>query len=106
MANIQAQATSANTTLTYAAASAGGDVVVLGSAQRATLLVRNGGTAPITATFAAVSACSQGFLHNTVVTCAVGDTEVAVPQVAITPTGTASVTYSAATSVTVAAVTN
>jgi len=106
MANIQAQATSANTTLTYAAASAGGDVVVLGSAQRGTLLVRNTSAASITVTFAAVSACSQGFLHNTVVTCAVGDTEVAVPQVAITPTGTAAVTYSAATSVTVAAVTN
>ena len=105
MANIQAQATSANTALTYAAASAGGDVVVLGSAQRATLLVRNAGTASITVTFAAVTACSQGFLHNTVVTCAVGDTEASVPQVAITA-GTASITYSAATSVTVAAVTN
>jgi hypothetical protein len=103
MANITAQAASANAALTYAAAAGGGDTIVGGSAQRTTLFVRNAGSS-IAATLAAVNACSQGFLHNVVVTCAVGDTEIALPANCETAAGNYGVTYSGVTSVTVAAV--
>ena len=103
MATITAQAASANAALTYTAAAAGGDTIAGGSAQRTTLLVRNGGSS-ITLTIAAVQACSQGFLHNTVVTCAAGDTEIALPVNCETSAGNFGVTYSAVTSVTIAAV--
>lgn len=106
MAVVTPVAASSNTAVTYAAASAGGDTVTVGSSQRCTFIVRNASGSSITVTFTAVNACNQGFLHNTVVTCAVGDTEIAVPATAITATGTAAVTYSSATSITVAAVTN
>ncbi len=102
MATITAQASTANGLVTYAAASVGGDTIAGGSAQRTTLLVRNAGSS-ITLTVAAVNTCSQGFLHNLVVTCGVGDTEIALPANCETATGSFGVTYSSVTSVTVAA---
>ena len=103
MATINAQASTANAAITYTAAAAGGDTIAGGSAQRTTLLVRNGG-ATITLTIVAVNACSQGFLHNTLVTCAGGDTEIALPANCETASGNYAITYSAVTSLTVAAV--
>ena len=102
MANITAQAASANAALTYAAAAGGGDTIVGGSAQRTTLFVKNGGST-ITLTVVAVNACNQGFLHNTAVTCLAGDTEILLPASCSTA-GSYGVTYSSATSITVAAV--
>jgi len=104
MANIAAQAASANAALAYAAAAAGGDTIAAGSAQRTTLLVKNASAATITLTIAAVNACSGGFLHNVVVSCLVGDTEIALPANCATTAGNYGITYSAVTSVTVAAV--
>jgi hypothetical protein len=104
MATIAAQAATTNAALTYAAATAGGDTIAGGSAQRTTLFVRNAGGASITTTLTAVNACSQGFLHNVVVTCAIGDTEIALPAAAQSAAGNYGLTYSAVTSVTVAAV--
>jgi len=103
MATITAQAASTNAALTYAAATSGGDTIAGGSAQRTTLFVRNAGSS-ITLTITAVNACNQGFLHNVVVTCGVGDTEVALPASCETSTGSFGLTYSAVASVTVAAV--
>jgi len=104
MASIAAQAASANAALTYAAAAAGGDTIVGGSAQRTTLFVRNASAASITTTLTAVNACNQGFLHGVVITCGVGDTEIYLPPGCETATGNFGITYSAVTSVTVAAV--
>jgi len=106
MAVITAQASAANATLTYDAATATGDTIAVGSAQRSTLLVRNASAAPVTITLAAVAPCSQGFLHSTQANCAVGDTEVAIPTATVTAAGNVGITYSAATSVTIAAVTS
>lgn len=103
MANITAQAATANAALAYTAAAGGGDTIVGGSAQRTTLLVRNGGSS-ITLTIAAVNACNQGFLHNVAVTCAAGDTEIALPASCETAAGNYGITYSGVTSVTIAAV--
>jgi hypothetical protein len=105
MATITPFAASANAAVTFAAASGGGDTIAVGSAQRCTFIVRNASGSSITATLAAVNACSQGVLHNVVVTCAIGDTDILIPASCITSTGTCGVTYSAVTSITVAAVT-
>ena len=103
MATITAQAASTNAALTYTAAAGGGDTIAGGSAQRTTLLVRNGGSS-ITLTIAAVNACSQGFLHNVIVTVPTGDTEVALPANCETAAGAYGITYSAVVTVTVAAI--
>ena len=103
MATIVAQASTANAAITYVAAAAGGDTIAGASAQRTTLLVRNGGSS-ITVTIAAVNACSQGFLHNVIVTCATGDTEVALPLNCETVAGNYAITYSAVVTVTIAAI--
>jgi hypothetical protein len=103
VATITAVPATGNTALTYTAATAGGDTISGGSAQRTTLLVRNGG-ATITLTIVAVNACSQGFLHNVIVTCAGGDTDIALPANAETAAGNYALTYSSVTTVTVAAV--
>lgn len=103
MAVITAQPATGNTALAYTAAAAGGDTIAGGSAQRTTLLVRNGG-ASITVTLVAVNACSQGFLHNVLVTVPTGDTEIALPTSCETAAGSYAVTYSSVTTVTVAAI--
>jgi hypothetical protein len=102
--------TTSGTALTYAAASAGGDTVAFGSTTNRHILVRNGSGSSITVTLTALSACNQGVLHNQVVTCPVGDTLI-VPSSSVvdsggtTPAnrGNVALTYSATTSVTVAA---
>lgn len=94
-----------NNTLTYAAASGGGDTVVVPSGRAAKLLVRNASGGSITVTLAGVVVCSQGSTHNATATCAVGDTEVTIPPQCVNPaSGNVGVTYSATTSITVAAV--
>jgi hypothetical protein len=103
MATITAQAASTNAALTYTAAAGGGDTIAGGSAQRTTLLVKNGGST-ITLTITAVNACSQGFLHNTIVSCLAGDTEIALPTNCATAAGNYGVTYSGVVTVTVAAI--
>lgn len=105
MATITAQAATADPTAAFTAASVGGDTIAIGTAQHGILHVRNGSASPITATLAAVQACSQGFTHNVAVTCAVGDTVISIPPACLTASGNCGVTYSAVTSVTVAAYT-
>jgi hypothetical protein len=98
------RAAATGTAVTYAAASAGGDSLVANN-NRVSLNVRNASGGSITVTLAGAIACSQGSLHNTAVVCAVGDTEILVPPSAVAAdTGLVAVTYSSATSVTVAAV--
>jgi hypothetical protein len=95
--------------LTYTAASAGGDIIAFGTATRPVILVRNASAGSITVTMAGVNPCDQGGLHNVPIVCAVGDTEIDPPAQVIDSSGTATrgnvnLTYSSATSVTVAAV--
>ncbi len=98
-------ASSAGAAVTYAAATSGGDTVAVGNAAHCVLLVRNAGGSSITVTLAGAITCSQGSLHSLAVTCAVGDTHILLPAQAITiPAHNVGVTYSTATSVTVAAV--
>ena len=104
MATITAQAASTNAALAYTAAAGGGDTIAGGSAQRTILFVRNASAAAITVTLTAVNACNQGFLHNIVITCGVGDTEIALPANCATTAGNYGITYSAVVTVTVAAV--
>lgn len=108
MATINPQTGSGNT-VTYASASAGGDVVAFGTATRPVILVRNASAGSITVTLSGVNPCSQGFTHTIAYPCAVGDTEIIPPAYTIDASNTAtrgnvSVTYSASASVTVAAV--
>ena len=88
----------------YASASVGGDSIVVGSRSDVIFLVRNASGGSINVTFAGSVPCSQGSTHNVVVACAVGDTKILVPpQSVAVDTGLAAVTYSSATSITVAA---
>lgn len=105
MATINAIPAAAGTLVAYTAAAGGGDTIAAGTAQRTTLIVRNASGSSMTTTLTAVNACSQGFLHNTAVTCAVGDTEVAIPPACVSAAGNTGLTYSLATSVSIAAVT-
>ena len=99
------QAATTGTAVTYVAATAGGDTIATSGYSNVKFLVRNGGGASITVTFAGAVPCSQGATHNVAVTCAVGDTDITIPSQAISATnGQVGVTYSATTSVTVAAV--
>ena len=96
-------ASAAGNAVTFAAASVGGDSLVVNS-NRVTLVVRNAGSS-ITVTLAGSIPCSQGFTHNVAVTCPVGDTDILIPpQVISASTGNVGITYSSVTSVTVAAV--
>jgi hypothetical protein len=98
-------ASTAGVALTYAAATVGGDSLVTGTYSRVALLVRNASGSSITLTLAGAVPCSQGSLHSSVYTCAVGDTEIRIPASTInTTTGAVAITYSAVTSITVAAV--
>lgn len=93
------------TALTYAAASAGGDTIAVGANPSVSLLVRNAGSS-ITVTLAGAINCSQGQLHNQVVTCPVGDTDILIPAHCVDSNGHCAVTYSGVTSVTIAAIIN
>lgn len=95
--------TSAGATVGFAAASAGGDSVVVGS-RAVTFLVRNASGGSINVTLAGAVPCSQGSTHNVVVACPIGDTKILIPAQAVNAdTGLAAITYSASASVTVAA---
>jgi hypothetical protein len=108
MATISPQTGSGNA-VTYAAASAGGDTVAFGTASRPVILVKNGGGASVTVTLQGAVPCSQGFSHSIAYTVAAGaEVEILPPATAIDPAsatrGNVYLTYSSATSVTVAAV--
>jgi pectin methylesterase-like acyl-CoA thioesterase len=103
MATINPQNASGST-VSFGAASAGGDTFAFGTASRPVILVNNTSAGSVTVTLAGVNPCSQNFLHNTVVTCPVGITEITPPASAISAAGNVGVTYSAVTSVTVGAV--
>lgn len=94
--------------ITYAAASAGGDAVSMGTRTTAALVVRNASGSAVTVTIAGAVPCNQGSTHNVVQSCPAGaDTEINVPSYTINPaTGLSAVTYSAVTSVTVAVIAN
>lgn len=107
MAAIVPQSGSGNP-LVYAAATAGGDTVTFGSSGHPIVVVRNASAAPVTVTLQGIVPCSQGFTHNVVYNCAVGDTEIEPPantlDTAAATRGNVNLTYSAVASVTVAAV--
>jgi hypothetical protein len=98
-------ASQAGAAVTFAAASGGGDSLAVGLTGKSTILhVRNASGGSINATLAGAVNCSLGSLHNKVVACAVGDTEIVVPAYCVDPiTGNVAVTWSSVTSVTVAA---
>lgn len=94
------------TAVTFVSAAGGGDTVTIGVGLKCRLIVRNGGGSSINVTLTGVRNCSAGFTHNTVVACAVGDTDIVVPGDCINPaTGVITIAYSAVTSVTIAALT-
>lgn len=96
--------TEAGVSVTFAAASSGGDTVKAASGRRVTFHVNNASAASVDVTFAAKVKCSNGFLHDVTVPCAVGNTEVEVPARCVDPSAlTIAVSYSATSSVTVAA---
>jgi len=97
-------ATAAGGTVGYTAAAGGGDSVVVGTRSDVIFLVRNASGGSINVTFVGSVACSQGATHDTVVACPVGDTKILIPpQSVAVDTGLVAVTYSAVTSITVAA---
>lgn len=92
------------TAVTPVSASGSGDTIA--KARRANLVVTNGSASQITVTIAGVKPCDQGFLHNPPFDVAAGETEyIPIPDKCIAADGTASVTYSSATSVEVSAIT-
>jgi hypothetical protein len=106
MALLAVQAsTAAGLVPTFVAASAGGDTLPAGD--HIGLRVKNGSGGSITVTIAGSVPCSQGFTHSTAVTVAAGADTIIEPLPANRygdSTGTVTVTYSAVTSVTVAAI--
>lgn len=97
-----ATGTAVGVAVSYVSAAGGGDSIA--SASGAILKVRNGGSS-ITLTLVGAVNCSQGHLHDEVITCGVGDTEIEIPAHCVhADTGACSVTYSSVTSVTIAAV--
>lgn len=94
----------AGTTLTFAAASGGGDTIATAGYSNVKFLVINGGSS-ITVTFAGSVPCSQGSTHSVAVTVPTGDKTITIPAQCINATtGNVAVTYSAVTTVTVAAI--
>lgn len=110
MAELTVQASAvAGTAITFGAAAAGGDSFnnTGANAGRVILLVKNGDASGKTVTVNSQVPCNQGFDHDQAVTVAAGATEAIGP---FAPdrwndsSGLVQVTYSAVTSVTVAAV--
>lgn len=106
MANLATQRLGlTGTTVTFVAASAGGDTLT--PAGGTFLHVKNGGVASINVTVDSVRPCDQGSDHDLVVAVAAGAEKLIPVQDAArfaNTSGLATVTYSAVTSVTVAAV--
>lgn len=99
-------AATAGAVLTFAAASGGGDSLVMGThAGHVALIVTNGGGSPITVTLTGVTVCSQGSAHNQVATVGAGVTRAVLvqPNTVDPVTGNVAVGYSGVTTVTVAA---
>jgi hypothetical protein len=99
--------TAAGTTFAYAAASGGGDSIAVGTTagRKVVFFVKNGDASSITVTLAGAVNCSLGSTHNVVITVpGTTEKEIVVPAHTINQTtGNVAVTYSAVTSVTVAA---
>lgn len=97
----------AGATVTYAAASGGGDTIVPAGARPVNLRVKNASGGSINVTFTGVVHCSRGFLHDTVIAVPIGEKEIEVPADCFDPTTDhVAVGYSSPTSVTVAATTD
>jgi hypothetical protein len=99
------EVTAAGTAVTFAAAASGGDTFAPGNGCH--LRIKNGDSAPHTATVTSVVPCSQGFHHDIVITVAAGAEEEAGPFDSgryADGAGHAAIAYSAVTSVTVAVV--
>lgn len=95
--------TATGATIAYASAAGGGDSVTVGS-NAVTLRVRNGSGSSINVTLTAATACNQGTLHDVVVAVAAGaEKAILIPARCVATNGTCAVTYSSATTVTVAA---
>lgn len=107
MATINPQTVSGQP-VTFAAASAGGDVVTFATATRPVILINNVSGASITVTLAAKQTCNQGLAHNVIITCPVGVTSIDPAaqciDAAAATYGQVTLTYSATASVTVGAV--
>ena len=108
MATITPVAGSSNTVLTPQAATSS-DTLAMGTNQRCILQIINGSGGSINVTLAGTNTCNFGSTHNLVVACAVGTTPIEISgtllQQVVSATGNVTVTYSATTSITVAAVT-
>lgn len=91
--------------LTFVSASAGGDTVACSDTNPTFLYVKNGGGSSITVGCTAITKCSQGFSHDLATSIDAGsETIIKLDSRFINrQTGLVSVTYSAVTSVTVAA---
>lgn len=99
------QSTPAGLAPTFTAAAVGGDTMPAGDHNH--LRVKNGSGSSINVTIAGNVTCSQGFAHPVVVPVAAGADETIGPLPAARfgdSTGTVNITYSAVTTVTVAAV--
>lgn len=99
--------TTAGAPVVMVAATSGGDTIAAGlTGAKTTFVVANGSGSSITVTLAGAVNCSQGALHNVPYTVAAGATEyIVVPGTCINQsTGGVAVTYSAVTTVTVAAI--
>jgi hypothetical protein len=97
--------------VTFAAASAGGDVIAFGTATRPIILINNTSGSSINVTLAGKVPCNLGTLHSLVVPCPTAViTEIDPPQYTIdaatATSGQVSLTYSATTGLTVGAVTS
>lgn len=93
--------------VTLVAATSGGDTIACGlTGTKTTFVVANGSGSSITVTLAGAVACSQGSTHNVPYTVAANTTQyIVVPAQCINQTtGGVGVTYSAVTTVTVAAI--
>jgi hypothetical protein len=90
----------------YASATIGGDSIATGGAKDIKLLVKNGSGSSINVTMTGVRPCDQGSTHDVVTAVAAGaEKAIPVPAQCINPTTKAvAVTYSSATTVTVAAI--
>ncbi len=103
MANIAITSLSqAGAAPTFVAAAGGGDAMPSNTG-REFLHVKNGDASPITVTINSIKACDQGFDHNLVVTVPATGERIIGPFPVSRFTTTVGITYSAVTTVTVAA---
>lgn len=99
------QITTAGLAPTFTAASVGGDAIACDNDN--SLRVKNGSGGSITVTIASPTPCNFGFVHNVAVAVAAG-ADVTIGPLILSrfgdATGLAQITYSAVTSITVAAI--